>query len=127
MHQQSKRFHTFKSNHLMVIRNGSMPFEWKYVNRDDNPADGSKGLKIDAMLKNDRWLKGPKFLWEEKSHWPKMVKIPVLEDDDPEVRKEAQVYFSTLKSNVLDTLISYYSSWWRLKRAIAWLLCFNRK
>ena len=62
------------------------------MNRDDNPADdGSKGLKIDTMLKDDRWLKGPKFLWEDESHWPRLIKIPVLGDDDVEVRKEAQI------------------------------------
>ena len=61
------------------------------MNRDDNPADdGSKGLKIDTML-NDRWLKGPKFLWEDESHWPKMIEVPALEDDDVEVWKEAQI------------------------------------
>ena len=63
INNESKQFHTFESNRLTVIHNGSKLSEWKYVNRDDNPADdGSKGLKIDAMLKNDRWLKGPKFL-----------------------------------------------------------------
>ena len=68
MNNESKRFHTFESNRLTVIHNGSRPSKWKYVNQDDNPADdGSKGLKINAMLKNDRWLKGPKFLWEGES------------------------------------------------------------
>ena len=47
-----------------VIHNGLKPSEWMYVDRDDNPVDdSSKGLKIDAMLKNDCCLKGPKFLW----------------------------------------------------------------
>ena len=127
INNESKRFHTFESNRLTVIHNGSKPFEWKYVNRDDHPADdGSKGLKIDTMLKNDRWLKGPKFLWEDESHWPKMIEIPVLEDDDVEVRKEAQIYVSTVQSNVLDDLISYYSCWWKMKSTIAWLLRFKQ-
>ena len=90
---ESKRFHTFESNRLTVIHNGSSLSEWHYVNRDDNPADdGSKGLKLDAMLKNNRWLKGPRFLWETESHWPGMTLIPALKDGDPEVRKEAQIY-----------------------------------
>ena len=127
INNESKRFHTFESNRLTVIHNGSNPTEWQYVNRDDNPADdGSKGLKIDAMLKNDRWLKGPKFLWKDESHWPKTIEIPVLEDDDVEVRKEAQIYISTLQSNVLDDLISYYSCWWKLKCAVAWLLRYKQ-
>lgn len=45
INNENKRFHTFESNRLTVIRSGSDPSEWKYVNREDNPADdGSKGL-----------------------------------------------------------------------------------
>ena len=123
INNESKRFHTFESNRLTVIRNEPLPSEWHYVNRDDNPADdGSKGLKLDAMLKNDRWLKGPKFLWQDESHWPSMIEIPVLRNEDPEVRKEAQVYTTVLQGDVLEPLMSRYSSWWRLKVAVAWLL-----
>ena len=127
INNESKRFHTFESNRLTVIRNGCKPSEWRYVNRDDNPADdGLKGLKIDTMVKNDRWLKGSKFLWEDGSHWPKMIKIPVLKDDDVEVRKEAQICVSAVQSNVLDDLILYYSGWWKLKCSIAWLLRYKQ-
>ena len=117
---ESKRFHTFESNHLTVIRNGSKLSEWRYVNRDDNPADdGSKGLKIDTMLRNEPWLKDPKFLWEDESRWPKMIKIPVLKDDDLEIRKEDQIYVSAVQGNVLDDLTLYYSFWWKHKCSIA--------
>ncbi|XP_022780505.1 uncharacterized protein LOC111321804 [Stylophora pistillata] len=127
INNESKRFHTFESNRLTVILNSSKPSEWRYVNGDDNPADdGSKGLKIDTMLRDDRWLKGPKFLWEDESYWPNMIKVPVLGDDDEEVRKEAQIYVSTVQSNVLDDLISFYSCWWRLKCSITWLLRYKQ-
>ncbi len=120
INNESKRF---QSNRLSVIRSGSDSSEWKYVNRDVNPADdGSKGVKLDAMITNDRWLRGPEFLWKEQTHWPQMGKIPVLKDDDPEVRKEAQVYLTTAPRNVLETLILHHSCWWKLKRCIAWLL-----
>ena len=39
INNESRRFHTFESNRLTVIHNGSKPSEWEYVNRDDNPAD----------------------------------------------------------------------------------------
>ena len=43
----SKRFHTFESNRLTVIRNGSSVSDRRYINRDDNPADdASKGLRL---------------------------------------------------------------------------------
>ena len=64
------------------------------------------------MLRNDHWLKGPMYLWEDESLWPKMIEVLVLRDIDVEVRKEAQVYVSTLQRNALDELTLYYSCWW---------------
>jgi hypothetical protein len=103
-----------------------------YVNRDDNPADdGSKGVKLDAMISNDLWLNGPEFLLKDETDWPMMVQVQVLKSDDPEVRKEAQIYATTVRCNVLEMLISHHSSWWKLKCSVAWLLrckeCFRAK
>ena len=96
IHNQTKRFHTFESNRLtIIIHDGSTPQEWWNVNRDANPADdGSKGLNLGTLIKNDRWLIGPEFLWEDEARWPKMIDIPCVKDDDPEIRKESQVYTS---------------------------------
>ena len=64
----NKHFQTFESNRLMIIHSESYPKEWRYVNRDVNPADdGSKGLKLDAFLKDDRWIRGPQFLGKDES------------------------------------------------------------
>ncbi|XP_073243584.1 uncharacterized protein [Porites lutea] len=124
INNESKRFHVFESNRLTVIHNGSSHSEWHYVNRDNNPADdGSKGLKLDDML--TCWLRGPEFLWKNESLWPRMVEIPALKDDDPEVRKETQIYTVVVPSKCLEPLIARYSSWWKLKRAVAWLLRYK--
>ena len=77
-------------------------------------------------MKNNRWLKGPKFLWETESHWPRMAEIPTLKDDDPVVRKEAQIYAAVVQYDVLESLASSYSSWWKLKSAVAWLLRYKK-
>lgn len=53
-------------------------------------------MDLDVLIKNDRWLTGPKFLWEEEECWPAMVEIPVRKDEDPEVRKENQIYVAML-------------------------------
>ena len=124
---ETKRFHTFESNRLTIIHDGSTPHQWRYVNREDNPADdGSKGLKLDVLIKNDRWLTGPKFLWEEEECWPAMVEIPILKDDDPEVRKENQIYVASARRDVIEELMVYYSSWWKLKVAVSWILRYKR-
>ena len=84
----------------MAIHNGYLTYEWQYVNRDDDNAedDGSKSLKLDVMLKNDRQLKGPKFLGQDESHWSGTTEIPALTDDDPEVSKEDQIYAAAVQS-----------------------------
>ena len=82
-----------------MIHDGSSHYTWHYVNRDNNPADdGSKGLKLDDMLKNDCWLRGPEFLWRNESLWPRKIEIPALKDD-PEVRKETQIYTIIVQSS----------------------------
>ena len=92
----SKRFHTFESNRLTVIRNGSSVSDWRYINRDDNPADdASKGSRLQEMAKDNRWLKGPTFLWKEEDSWPAKNEIPRLKDSDANVRKESRMYVAT--------------------------------
>ena len=126
INNETKRFHTFESNGLTVILNESSRNEWRYVNTDVNPADdGSKGMKLRDFLKNDRWIAGPPFLWKEKSYWPKMIDVPEMKDDDPELRKEVQVYVTTNDEHPLDKLIEFHSSWWKLKKCVAWLMKYK--
>ena len=111
INNQMKSFHTFESNRLSGIHDGSSPHQWRYVNRDINPADdGSKGMKLDAMIQNDRWLKGTEFLRREDSEWLRSVKVPVLEDDDTAVGKELQIYATVDSRDIMREIIAYYSS-----------------
>ena len=127
IHNQTKRFHTFESNRLTILHDGSTPQEWRYVNWDANPADdGSKGLKLGTLIKNDSWLIGPELLWEDEAQWPKMIDIPRVKDDDPEIRKESQVYTASVSRDVMGEVIKYYSTWWKLKVTISWLLRYKR-
>ena len=124
---ETKRFHTFESNRLTIIHDGSSPNQWRYVKRDLNPADdGSKGMKLDVMLQNDRWLKGPEFLRCDEEEWPEMIKVPVLEDNDPAVRKELQVYTTSDSRDIVQEIIEYYATWWKLKSAVGWLLRYKQ-
>lgn len=127
INNETKGSHAFESNRLTIIHDGSTPQQWRYVNREDNPADdGSKGLKLDVLTKNDRWLTGPKFLWREEECWPAMVEILTLTDDDPEVRKENQTYVASTRRDVMEELMVYYSSRWKLKVAVSWWLRYKR-
>jgi len=60
---ESKRFHLFVSNRIQFIRENTKLSQWRYVPSIENPADdASRGLHVEALLKNRRWLHGPDFL-----------------------------------------------------------------
>ena len=123
---QTKRFHTFVANRLSVIHDGSSPEQWRYVDSKLNPADDvSRGLTADQLIRNERWLHGPAFLWKSEESWPTRITVPELSDVHPEVKPEVRA-FTTLHQNVLNSLIVRYSSWDRLKKAVAWLLRYKR-
>lgn len=131
---ESRRFHTFVANRVSKIQSASDPSQWRYVDTASNPADdGSRGLTADNMIDNQRWLKGPEFLWKDERHWPippVVIKGPfpdVLPDtlqNDPDVKKVIQSY-AVAERNKVDEFLSRYSSWTRMKRGVAWLLRYR--
>ncbi|XP_066302751.1 uncharacterized protein [Branchiostoma lanceolatum] len=113
------RYHTFVANRLTTIRSHSDPNQWRYVESSHNPADdASRGQTIQKFVENDRWVKGPPFLWCPKDEWPQMpegLQEPLQQD--PEVK----VYAVQVEESPMDVLIAHYSSWYRLKKAVAWI------
>ncbi len=94
----------------------------------DNPADdASRGMKVSNFLNNSRWLEGPTFLWSHEEDWPKAVLDISMDSNDQEVRKEATVNTISVcdMSSPTGRLITYFSSWKRLKKAVAWILRFK--
>ena len=55
-----------------------------------------------------------------------MIDIPCLKDDDPEIRKESQVYTASVSRDVMGEVIKYYSTWWKLKVTISLLRRYKR-
>ena len=129
---QSKRFHSFVVNRLTVIHENSKPRQWRHISSELNPADdASRGLVVDEMILNKRWLNGPQFLKEEKEFWPldNSLRHQELPDDDQEVKRDPNYHCQILMRgndrNVLSRLIEHRSSWERLRRTVAWLLRFK--
>jgi len=93
-----------------------------------NPADDvSQGLTVKELLSNERWFKGPAFLWENKSSWPtNPVSLANISNEDPETRVGGQTNHATRieKKRPLNLMMLQYSSWHKFKRAVAWLLRF---
>jgi len=102
------------------------------VNSELNPADdASRGLTVDIMIQNNRWLSGPEFLTMEESLWPRDPSYHQMEltTDDPELKRDVQVYIQTTLSqpaeDALTRLLHRFSSWDKLRNAFAWLLRFK--
>ena len=77
LNNETKRFHTFESNRITTICNESSVAQLRYVPSDENPADdSSKGLKLNSMLRNTRWLNGPDFPRKEEKFRPQMIAVP---------------------------------------------------
>ncbi|XP_030845109.1 uncharacterized protein LOC115925437 [Strongylocentrotus purpuratus] len=130
---EDKRFHTFVANRITTIHEGSEPRQWRHVNTDVNPADdASRGLTAEELT--GRWKEGPKFLWSEECDWPKSLTVNESSlEHDPEVKQDKTGVFAAAESEVkaTDRLLESYSSWFRLKKGIAWILkvkeCLRRK
>jgi hypothetical protein len=75
----------------------------------------------------------PDFLWKNKSDWPADRVNQTISNDDPEVKKvnfvksRADNVLSPAAREVLDKLMSYFSSWYKLKSTVAWILKIREK
>ena len=127
LNNQKTRFHTFVANRIAVIAEATKPEQWRYVPSAQNPADDcSRGMKVQSLLKSTRWIAGPDFLQRPECYWPRnIINNSNMDLDDLEVKKaatSAAVQTTEEPKGSLDMLIEHYSSWYTLRRAVAWVL-----
>ena len=120
---ESRRFQTYVANRVGEIRDLTNVDQWRHCPGKLNPADDvSRGLEMNEFLKNERWLKGPSFLYRTEDHWPE-TKFEKVTEEKLEVKKE--VYLTTVHPKApLNCLLFRYSSWNTLLRTFAWILKF---
>ena len=87
---EDRRFKTFVANKISVIHENSHPNQWHYVNTKLNPTDdASRGLSAEELVNNERWLKGPDFLWSSEDNWPRQSDVTIaVKENDLEVKEE---------------------------------------
>jgi hypothetical protein len=92
-----------------------------------NPADdASRDLKMSCFLDNKRWINGPSFLWNATDECPKHpVDVSVNTLDDPEVSVISANTIVSGQHNDIMEYFSRFSQWYRLKKAMACLLCMK--
>ncbi len=126
---ESARFKTFVANRVSQIRDATTPLQWRFVKSSQNPSDqATRGLKAKDFVQAETWMKGPNFLLKPEKEWPQrpdqMSQVP---EQDPEIKGEIKVnVLNVSESNdIMSKLTGYYSGWFQLKRATAWMLRFK--
>ena len=75
------------------------------------------------LVSNERWIKGPNFLCQNRSNWPRQPAFNCAElEKMAEVKPSPVVYAINTQDDHTGRLLSHYSSWHRLKKAVAWFL-----
>nr|CAB3263156.1 uncharacterized protein LOC104265735 [Phallusia mammillata] len=127
IHNDRRRFPLFVSRRLAFIEKNTCTRNWKHVPTKQNPADlASRGAPADTLAKSNMWFFGPTFLKDEPAKWPNM-----FEKQDVEVnanvfeKKPADVFTVVESACPMDRLLMRFSSLYKLKSAVAWMLRFK--
>ena len=124
---ETKRFKVFVSNRINKIRSQSDVSQWFHIAGSQNPADVLTRplLNVSHM---ESWIRGPSFLSHYKSDWDDYtLQNKCIPEDDIEVKKsDASSFLIQVDlDNPIKRLIDYHSSWFNLKKAVAWLIRFR--
>ena len=128
---EDRKFHVFVANRIGMIRELTSVGQWHHISGKENPADRvSRGQDVQHFNEKE-WLGGPSFLGKFKSEWNVDPVSSPLSDDDPEVKSVSKqtsklCFLSDVEPDPLEKLFEYHSSWYKLKKAVAWLLRFRK-
>ena len=125
LNNSTTRFQRFVANRLEFIHEQSKPEQWNYVTSKQNPADyASRGLPVSEFVLRNDWKYGPKFLWNDPTISKNEDVDLTIEHEDPEVKKTPKIRSCPTKveKDIIENLFESTSSWYRLKRKVAWLL-----
>ena len=125
---ESRKFKIFVANRVEMIKEGSDPSQWFYVSSKENPSDySSRGVETNNVNAVKTWLEGPSFLWRSASTWNIDKSKVRISAEDPEAKKEAHVYVTSLKDDILSRLENRISNWNKMKRIVGMVLQYKYK
>ena len=133
IHNDTRRFKTFVANNVARIRDTTSPGQWHHICGDNNPADVlSRGSDVNKVP--ELWFSGARFLLYYKSTWPTSTLREYDLSDDLEVTAssvfvadgEPTTVAVSERHHPVDRLVTYYSSFYKLCKAVVWLMRFKR-
>ena len=125
-----KEFPVFFKNRLARIQQYTSIHDWMYVPTVLNPADqASRGTNVAALIKTGTWLSGPEFLCGDPKTWPSQLLTGKVEANVYQVFNSQVGHTETPicidAETTMNKLLAHFSTLYRLKRAVAWLLRFK--
>ena len=128
---ERKRYPPFVSRRLALITKATIVNNWNYVPTSLNPADLlSRGARADIIVNANVWFTGAAYLTQSPSKWPGRFKKKEMSPEEVKLLYKAR--FDCFGSCVIDNttspvdkLTNYFSSWYKLKKATAWILKFK--
>lgn len=127
LQNEEKRFQTYVANRVSLIREHSTPQQWRHIPSELNPADdASRGLSAQEIVQTPRWIQGPEFLFEPPRAWPQQPDFKCSDlEAKAEIKHSPKAYTTVPTVDTIGQLLQQYSSWYRLKKAVAWILRFK--
>jgi len=114
----------FVNNRVKEIRDLTRTEDWRHVPGIRNPADlPSRGCSATKLIES-RWWEGPNWLRNSENGWPQSNPVENVEEVNTERRKS--ILTLNCKSNTNDWMFSYFSSYTKILRMVAWMLRFTR-
>ena len=122
------RTKVFVANRVSFIQKNTDVSQWHFVSSKNNAADVlSRGCMCQTLPST--WIRGPEFLYTYRSEWAENDEnVSTCSEQDLELlldpnRREQLLYMNiTQRTHPIDRLIAFHSSFYRLKKAICWLL-----
>nr|XP_027217414.1 uncharacterized protein LOC113809933 [Penaeus vannamei] len=72
LQSSGKRFQTSVSNRVAKILEHTTPTQWRHVPTSENPGDdASRRMSAEELVSDERRCKGPRFLYSDRSSWPR--------------------------------------------------------
>ena len=113
---------------LKFIAKSNCTSNWKHVPSDLNSSYVlSGGCRFDKLLRTKLWISGPKFFNGLPDSWPCRFGKTTLDVENVKAfeQKAASTFLITEMIEPVNKLITYFSSWFELKKPTAWLLKFE--
>ena len=130
IHNKQKRFKVFVANRLSMIHNYTDVNQWKFIQSADNPADDlSRGMTASELTSSERWLRGPKFLWQPDEMWETPASIESESHNTPgewEVTKANAFLTKDSAKGPSNRFIEHFSDWNRLVKSLTWIHKFMK-